>query len=215
MAQPNSSLLRRFASAVSIAAIATLASLPALAQTTPSDNAPASTNETMMAPTDGADATVSPLDREFVTLAYQGNNAEILTSQLALERSQDEEVRQYAQRMIDEHIPANQELTNYASQLNIALPSETVDPLNQAIADQLNQLSGDEFDQAYMSAQTSAHLRTIALYQTELAQGQAAPLETYVSQFLPDVEEHYQMASAMLPRYAVDPRPNMEVQPLQ
>jgi putative membrane protein len=161
-------------------------------------------------------STVSQLDREFLRLAYQGNNAEIQTSRLALERSQNDDIREYAQRMITEHTRANEQLTRYATQQNIQLPSERVDPLSQAIAARLGQLSGDAFDQAYIDAQANAHLRAIALYRTQISQGQTQGLRTYASQLLPSIEQHYEMASEMLPNYASDNlRPGVDVQPVQ
>lgn len=204
----NNGLTQRLTSAVSIAAIASFVALPGLAQTTrPGETTAPATEETT--PSDRN--AISSLDREFTALAYQGNNAEILTSELALERSQNQAVREYAERMIREHTQANETLTNYANQNNIPLPSQPVDPLNQAIAEQLSQLSDAEFDQAYMGAQANAHLRTIALYQTQVAQGQEQGLRGYAAQLLPNIENHYQMASEMAPNYrAGDIRPEMD-----
>ncbi|MDX2213182.1 MAG: DUF4142 domain-containing protein [Oculatellaceae cyanobacterium bins.114] len=166
---------------------------------TPPGNRPTPGPSTTPGATTPTQGTISSLDREFVTLAYQGNNAEIQTSQLALQRSQNQQVRQYAERMIREHTQANQLLTRYAEQRNISLPSATVDPLSQAIAERLTQLSGTEFDQAYMDAQSAAHLRTIGLFQTEIAQGQEQGLRGYAAQLLPNIQDHYQMASQMIP----------------
>lgn len=179
--------------------------------TTPGATTPGTTPGTITpgATTPSRDV-ISSLDREFVTLAYQGNNAEIQTSQLALQRSQNQSVRQYAERMIREHTQANQLLTQYARQRNITLPTATVDPLNRAIAERLSQLSGTEFDQAYMAAQATAHLRTVALFETEIGQGQDQGLRSYASQLLPNIQDHYQMASQMAPNYrAGDVRPEM------
>jgi putative membrane protein len=215
MSQFSKDLLRRFVGVLSMAAIASFVTLPGGAQTMRPGETTAPNTENTMSPED-ATSSISILDEEFFTLAYQGNNAEIQTSQLALERSQDQDIRQYAQRMISEHTLANEELTRLATQLNIALPDEPVDPLNQAIALQLSQRSDTEFNQAYMGVQANAHLRTIALYQTQIAQGQAPALKTYASQLLPSIGEHYQMASEMLPQYAVDvPRSNESDQSVQ
>jgi len=206
--------LTRFTSIVSMAAIATLVALPGVAQVT-SPGMGGDRPSTSVTPDRN---TISSLDEQFVRYAYQGNNAEIITSQIALERSQSEAVRQYAERMINEHTQANQLLTEYASQRNIPFPEDTVDPLSQAIADQLNQLSDAEFDQAYMGAQTNSHLRSIALYRTQLAQGEDEGLRNYAAQLLPAIQNHYQMASQMTPdNYSAEQmRPGMdEVQPLR
>jgi len=208
--------LTRFTSIVSMAAIATLVALPGVAQVTrPGLNDTPTGDRTLVTPDRN---TISSLDEQFVRYAYQGNNAEIITSQIALERSQNDTVRQYAERMINAHTQANQLLTEYASQRNIPFPEDTVDPLSQAIADQLNQLSDAEFDRAYMGAQTNAHLRSIALYRTQLAQGDDEGLRNYAARLLPAIQNHYQIASQMTPNnYSAEQmRPGMdEVQPLR
>jgi putative membrane protein len=155
-------------------------------------------------------AEITPLDREFMLMAAQGNNAEIRTSQLALQRSESEEVRDYAQRMIQEHTQANRQLQQIASERGMRLPNDP-GPLNAAVEAELAQLSGEEFDRAYIGAQTNAHLRTVALYRTQIEQGQDESLRSYATQLLPSITEHYEMASQMSPQYRADD----VLQPLQ
>ncbi|WP_088890508.1 DUF4142 domain-containing protein [Leptolyngbya ohadii] len=141
-------------------------------------------------------AAPTALDQEFIRMAAQSNNAEIATSQLALQKSSNEEVREYAERMIQEHTLANQRLQPIAARYGVQLPTG-VDPLSAAISQRLSQLSGQEFDRGYMQAQASAHMRTVALFQTQIAQGQAPEAKAYASALLPNVQDHYQMANAM------------------
>lgn len=130
-------------------------------------------------------------------MAAQGNNAEIQTSQLALQKSTDSQVRDFAQRMIQEHTVANQRLATLASRYGVNLTAD-VGPLNAAIAQQLTPLSGAEFDRAYMAAQENAHLRTIALFRTAIQQGQADDVQGYASALLPNIDSHYEMANQMV-----------------
>lgn len=213
MTQWNQKLTQRITSVVGIAAIASFASLPALAQMT----RPGTHTSPGIEGSRNSDQNhISSLDREFVTHAFQSNNAEIATSQLALQRSEDNAIRQYAQRMINEHTQANEVLTRYASERNIELPDEPVDPLNRAIAEQLAQLSGRQFDQAYMDVQTNAHLRAFALFQTQSGYGQEPGLRSYASQLLPNIGEHYEMAREMnMGIRTGDTRPEQETQPVR
>jgi putative membrane protein len=142
-------------------------------------------------------AAISSLDREFMVMAAQGNNAEIQTSRLALQRSQDQQVRRFAQQMIDEHSQANDRLTAIARQYGVTLPTDP-GPLNAAIAQELATLSGADFDRAYMEAQENAHLRTIGLYRTVIQQGRAPDVQSYASALLPNVDGHYRMANQMV-----------------
>jgi putative membrane protein len=127
-------------------------------------------------------------------MAARGNNAEIATSQLALQKSSNQMVRSYAQRMIQEHTQANQRLSRVAAQHGITLPTDP-GPLNAAIAQQLAQLSGTSFDRAYMSTQENLHMQAIGLYRTAVQQGKAADVKQYATALLPSINNHYQMAN--------------------
>jgi hypothetical protein len=53
---------------------------------------------------------VSAEDQEFLKEAIQGGQAEVAISQLALEKSLNEQVRTFAERMVKDHTAANQQL---------------------------------------------------------------------------------------------------------
>ncbi|PSB15666.1 hypothetical protein C7B61_07655 [filamentous cyanobacterium CCP1] len=197
---------------VGAATLTVLMGLPGLAQTNPTQTNPTQTNPTQTNPAQTNPTQTNPtqtnpglsqrivpsLDNEFIIMAAQGNNAEIMMSELALERSDREDVRAYAERMIQEHTQANRQLEQIAAQQNMVLP-QTADPLSMAVMQQLTQLSGEEFDLAYIGAQANAHLRAIGLYRTAIQQGQEEAVRSYASQLLPSIAEHYEMASIMLP----------------
>ena len=68
--------------------------------------------------------TLNAQDREFVLLAAMGGMGEIEMARLALQRASSEAVKQYAQRMIDDHTKANEELMRLASAKGIMLPAD-------------------------------------------------------------------------------------------
>lgn len=187
--------------------------VPALAQSgsTPS---PASPNQGPAVPAgegqQGPRSVASPLEREFIVMAIQSNNAEIQTSELALQRSQNQDVREYAQRMIEEHTRSNEQLYQLAQQYNVNPPADA-GPLNNAIALRLRELNSTEFDRAYMNAQVAAHLRAVGLYQTQIDLGRDQTLQSFASQQLPVIEQHYQTAREMAPNQsAIEIRPQDE-----
>ena len=129
-------------------------------------------------------------------MAAHSDQFEIRTSQLALEKTSNPEVKEYAQKMIQEHTESTQQLTRLASQRGVTLPG-TPNSFQQAVIDQLTPLTGTQFDRAYLAAQTNGHMLTVAVFQTEVGQGKDQDIQNFASQLLPTIAGHYQMASQM------------------
>jgi putative membrane protein len=140
---------------------------------------------------------LSALDRQFVMDAAQGGMAEVQLSQLAMQRSTNPEVKQFAQQMIQEHTRANEQLMRLAAQKGIT-PPPTVGPKYQAAMARLMQMSGASFDQAYMNeAGVNSHMESAAVYQRQAALGQDPDLKAFAAAILPRVQDHLQMAATM------------------
>jgi putative membrane protein len=100
--------------------------------------------------------------QKFVEKAAISNMAEIQLSQLAQQRAQDPDVKQFAQMMVDEHTKAQNELQQAASASNYTIPA-SLDSKHQKTYDKLSNLNGGEFDRAYMKAMVKAHEDTAKL----------------------------------------------------
>ena len=86
------------------------------------DRKPADQAQDMKSRGTGAVAGLSKDDQRFIQEAAEGGKAEVALGNLALQRAASDDVKQFAQHMVDDHSKANQELTELASQKNISLP---------------------------------------------------------------------------------------------
>ncbi|NJO43548.1 MAG: DUF4142 domain-containing protein [Cyanobacteria bacterium RU_5_0] len=194
------------ASLVGVSTLAALMSLPVLAQANRLEGGLAQqTPETQTTPTDANEAqpnpsAISAFDREFILMAAQGNNAEIQMSQLALQRSSNDNVQQYAEMMIQEHTAANQQLEQIAAQRGITIPSNA-SGFDTAVLEKLAQVPDTTFDQAYMEAQVNAHLKSGAIYRTAVQQADETEVQNYALTILPRIQEHLEIASEMVADY--------------
>ncbi|MBW4539217.1 MAG: DUF4142 domain-containing protein [Myxacorys chilensis ATA2-1-KO14] len=141
-------------------------------------------------------AATRDIDTKFAIKAAQSDQTEIQTSQLALQKSTNPNVRQYAERMIRDHTTSSQRLMPVAMKKGITLPKD-VGPLNRPLLTELSQLSGADFDRAYIVGQVRGHAGTQAEYQTYLREGRDANLKALANQFLPIVSDHLEMAQNM------------------
>jgi putative membrane protein len=136
------------------------------------------------------------VDRAFMIKAAESDQIEIQTSQLALQRSKNPNVRQYAQRMIQEHRASSKRLQPIAQQRGVTLPTD-ISSEDIFLLNQLQQFSGAIFDQAYWTGQIQSHAKTQAEYRRYLCEGKDPELRAFASQVLPIVTDHLRMAQEL------------------
>lgn len=137
-------------------------------------------------------------DQKFMTMAAMGGMAEIEMARLALQKSGNESVKQYAQKMIDDHTMAGDELKRLASIKGITLPMQP-DAKQMAMMAKLQRLSGAEFDMMYVKeAGVKAHQDMEKLFMKESMNGKDMEAKTFASKTLPTVRMHLQMAREMM-----------------
>jgi putative membrane protein len=135
---------------------------------------------------------ISTEDQEFLTRAIQAGVAEVQISQLALEKSQNERVRQFAERMVQDHTAANQRLLSLAEAGGSSPPTE-MDQKHQAMLQQLSQFSREEFDGQYMQGQVRDPQAAVKLFGSEATQP-SGPVDALAGKLLPALREHLEMA---------------------
>jgi putative membrane protein len=135
---------------------------------------------------------ISAEDQEFLTKAIQSGAAEVAISNLALEKSQNEQVRNFAERMVKDHTAANQRLMSLEDASGRTVPKE-MDQKHEAILEQLSQLSGEDFDRQYMQGQVQDHQAAVELFATEATQP-SGPVDALAGELLPALRMHLQMA---------------------
>lgn len=120
----------------------------------------------------GADIGVPELDDAAIAqVVMTVNLGEIQQGQLAQQQASRTEVREYADRMVQEHTQANSELETALQTLGIT-PRES--PLSRQLAAEANQAleilrtasAGEDFDRAYMDLQVAMHAKTLFLMDT-------------------------------------------------
>lgn len=126
-------------------------------------------------------------------LAFQDGMGEILLSKLALQKSEDEEVRQFARRMIDDHTRANRQIEQLARDEDRTLPRE-ISPHQLRDYVNLSQLSGQEFDRAYMERNVDVHEKDVAHFQQHAEQEESAEVRSFAAATLPILSAHLESA---------------------
>ena len=151
-----------------------------------------------------SDMTVDPestnvLDDQLVIKGAQDNLFEIEAGELALQRASNTEVKQFAQKMVQDHTQAKDLLQQVAVERNITLPTDMGDQ-NQAVFARLSELSGAEFDRAYMTEIVNSHQQDVALLSNQAQNGKDQALKAAAAENLPALKEHLKLAQELAQR---------------
>jgi len=139
----------------------------------------------------------------FVQNAAIGGMTEVELSRVALARSKDAGVREFAQRMVTDHGKANEELMALAKAKGLALPTK-LDSTHQAAVDGLRQSPDAGFDKIYIDHMSKDHEEAVNLFKTAAAETTMdAEIRAFANKTLPTLEQHRDMVKKLGARPAV------------
>lgn len=140
-------------------------------------------------------------DRAFVLMAIETDMAEIEIGNLALKKSQSDQVRKVAQQIVDDHTKSSDELKEIAGSKKLPLPKKT-DAKHQALSERLKRESGQQFDKDFLAANSVDHLRLIAAFKKESNEGKDMEITAFAEKNLPAIEKHSAMIDQVQNGYA-------------
>jgi putative membrane protein len=134
-------------------------------------------------------------EQTFVKEAVEGNLAEVRLGELALQRAEDPEVRKFGETLRQDHTAALKRASNIAKSLKVEAPTEPTNEANRHY-DGLAQLSGGQFDAAFVSHMIVAHEAEIAKYSRN-ASSDNDGVAAFVADALPKMRAHLATAQAL------------------
>ncbi|HEY1628455.1 MAG TPA: DUF4142 domain-containing protein, partial [Tepidisphaeraceae bacterium] len=143
---------------------------------------------------------LSSHDLKFVTEAAEGGMTEVKASQVAVDKTTDPEIKNFAQKMVDDHTKVNDQLKSLAEGKGVTMPT-MLDSSHQDKVDDLAKMSGPDFDKDYVKMMVKDHKDTVELFQhysgatTSILHKPAddADLKDFASKTLPTLQEHLGM----------------------
>ena len=131
----------------------------------------------------------------FVTKAAHDGMTEVEVGKLALTRSNDQAIRGFAQKMIDDHGKANAELESIASAKGVT-PPKKLDAEHQAMVNTLKAIPADRFDAEYAQHMNMDHAKAIALFE-KATRADDPQLAAFAQKTLPTLKQHKELAAKL------------------
>jgi putative membrane protein len=158
-------------------------------QTSPGQTSPGQTSPGMSPGDMQASAPPKVDDKKFVKDAAIGGMTEVELGKLATQKASSDQVKQFGQKMVDDHTKAAEQLKQLASKQNIEIASG-LDSKHQSRVDKLAKLSGADFDKAYVKDQLKDHQSDVKDFSAEAQNGTDPNVKAFASSTLPTLQEH-------------------------
>lgn len=142
----------------------------------------------------GNSGKLSAFDGAFLEQVAQNGHAEIDGAKAALEKGTDARVKSFAQKLIDDHTKAHNELVALASSKGVELP-KAPSIGQKAKAKILSLRDGEGYDKHFVeSIGIKAHESTIKLFKRAVAEATDADVKAFATKTLPTLEAHLKQA---------------------
>lgn len=134
----------------------------------------------------------------YVPNAAMGDMYEIQAADIALERTQNAQVRELAQMIKTDHTAASEAFKAAAPQAapDIQLPTE-LDERRKGMIDNLRSATAADFDKTYIDQQVAAHQEAVTLHRGFSDNTDAPTLAQHARTVLPKIEAHLQRAQTL------------------
>lgn len=134
----------------------------------------------------------------YVPNAAMGDMYEIQAADIALERSQNAQVKELAQMIKTDHTAASAALKTAAAQAapDTAVPTE-LDQRRKGLIDNLRSATAANFDKTYIDQQVAAHEEAITLHRGFSDKTDVPALAEHARTVLPKIEAHLERAKQL------------------
>lgn len=135
-------------------------------------------------------------DSDFAVKAANSGISEVKASEIAQEKAQNQSVKDFAAKMVQEHTKVNEELKLIAANKNIVLPTAPGEDHLEDIED-LHSYSGADFDREYMDMMVDDHQDAVDLFDDASEDLEDVELKNFAAQNLPVLKQHLEEAQAI------------------
>ena len=157
-------------------------------------------NQTAGAPTSSQDFS----ERAFISQAMQGGMAEVQLGQLAQQKSQSEDVKQFAAKMVNDHGQMGEKwLKPVAQQMGINEPSKP-SKKDKKEMDKLQSLSGQDFDREYITMMVKDHQKDLKEFQEQATSAQDPAVKQIADKGSQVIQQHLQIIEQIAKAHNID-----------
>jgi putative membrane protein len=145
-------------------------------------------------------------DTEFLKQANQGSVDEINLAKIALDKADSQDIKDFAQKMIDDHTKLLDDMKKFDMEAGVSIPDHS-SASTMAEEAKLKILTGKSFDKAYVKEMVEDHHKDLEQFIAEEKSTGYPAFKEAVQSGAKVVHEHLEMANKLATANGVAPAP--------
>jgi len=142
------------------------------------------------------DSKLAKQDRQAMHKLAEANMAEVAAGKVAQDKATNEQVKEFAKHMVEDHGKALEEMKQMADGKSVKLPDEP-SKKHQSAMKKLEGLSGAEFDRQYMAQMVKDHQETLKEARKAAKDAKDPQVKAAAQKMAKDVEQHLDKAKSL------------------
>ena len=131
------------------------------------------------------------LDKCFIEGAAVHGMFEQQLAEAGAQQASDQQVKQFAQQMADDHKNANDQVKQVAQKIGANVP-QALPEMKQKELDAIKAQQGKDFDQAFLSCMKALHLADVSSFADKAQIAKNQDVKNLAQQLLPKLQQHQQ-----------------------
>ena len=145
---------------------------------------------------DRTKAVLNDAEKNFLKKAEEVDIRQRNLGRVMLEKSQNKDVKDYAQMLVDDHSKNLRDVVDLMNQKGMAQPKDLPEVKHEAV-DKLNAMSGPELDREFVKMMLDDHEKDVSEFRNEANTLQDKDVKDYATRTVPVLEKHLQKAQEL------------------
>lgn len=147
-----------------------------------------------------ADTGLSSRDKKFIKEAASYGLFEVRLGEIAQEKGESKDVKDFGSLMVTDHGKANAELNRVAKKNNVKV-SDQLGPSYKRTIDRLLKLTGADFDYEYIKVMVKDHKKNSAVFRKAIQELNNPELKKFASKTLQVINGHLKQAEYLASKF--------------
>jgi putative membrane protein len=139
---------------------------------------------------------ISQPEKQFLDHMAKDSQGEVQLAQMAESRASNQQVKDYAKKLVQDHQNLNQQMQSFMSQNSMSMP-QPMTAEQQQMKSRLQGLSGSQFDKAFIDGAVEGHQKDVSAVQQHIQTAQDDQVKQLLEKALPVLQQHLQMAKQL------------------